>query len=85
MTETNLYRLYYNQRITEVVASSFEMAFATEKSWYSKETILFVENVNTSEIRKFIAQILRQKSKIKIKNVLTNENQNCKMKSENEN
>ena len=51
MTETNLYRIYYNQRTTEVVASSFEMAFASEKSW---ETILFVENVNTSEIRKFI-------------------------------
>ena len=85
MTETNLYRIYYNQRTTEVVASSFEMAFASEKSWYSKETILFVENVNTSEIRKFIVQILRQKSKIKIKNVLTNENQNCKMKLENEN
>lgn len=46
----DLYRLYYNQRTTEVVASSFEMAFASEKSWYSKETILFVENVN----RKFI-------------------------------
>ena len=85
MTETNLYRIYYNQRTTEVVASSFEMAFASEKSWYSKETILFVENVNTSEIRKFIVQILRQKSKIKFKNVLTNENQNCKMKLENEN
>ena len=85
MTEMNLYRIYYNQRTTEVVASSFEMAFASEKSWYSKETILFVENVNTREIRKFIVQILRQKSKIKIKNVLTNENQNCKMKSENEN
>ena len=85
MTETNLYRIYYNQRTTEVVASSFEMAFASEKSWYSKETILFVENVNTREIRKFIVQILRQKSKIKIKNVLTNESQNCKMKSENEN
>ena len=85
MTETNLYRIYYNQRTTEVVASSFEMAFASEKSWYSKETILFVENVNTREIRKFIVQILRQKSKIKIKNVLTNENQNCKMKLENEN
>ena len=54
MTETNLYRICYNQRTTEVVASSFEMAFASEKSWYSKETILFVENVNTSEIRKFI-------------------------------
>ena len=54
ITETNLYRLYYNQRTTEVVASSFEMAFASEKSWYSKETILFVENVITSEIRKFI-------------------------------
>ena len=74
MTEMNLYRIYYNQRTTEVVASSFEMAFASEKGWYSKETILFVENVNTSEIRKFIVQILRQKSKIKIKNVLTNEN-----------
>ena len=85
MTETNLYRIYYNQRTTEVVASSFEMAFASEKSWYSKETILFVENVNTSEIRKFIVQILRQKSKIKFKIILTNENQNCKMKSENEN
>lgn len=55
MAELNLYRLYYNQRITEVVSSSFEMAFATEKSWYSKGVILFVENVNTSEIRKFIA------------------------------
>lgn len=54
MTEMNLYRIYYNQRTTEVVASSFEMAFASEKGWYSKETILFVENVNTSEIRKFI-------------------------------
>ena len=85
MTETNLYRIYYNQRTTEVVASSFEMAFASEKSWYSKATILFVENVNTSEIRRFIVQILRQKSKIKFKIILTNENQNCKMKSENEN
>lgn len=54
MTETNLYRIYYNQRTTEVVASSFEMVFASEKSWYSKATILFVENVNTSEIRRFI-------------------------------
>ena len=54
MAELNLYRLYYNQRITEVVSSSFEMAFATEKSWYSKGAILFIENVNTSEIRKFI-------------------------------
>ena len=54
MTETNLYRIYYNQRTTEVVASSFEMAFASEKSWYSKGTVLFVENVNTSEIKKFI-------------------------------
>lgn len=54
MTETNLYRIYYNQRTTEVVASSFEMAFASEKSWYSKGIVLFVENVNTSEIRKFI-------------------------------
>ena len=25
MTEMNLYRIYYNQRTTEVVASSFEM------------------------------------------------------------
>ena len=54
MAELNLYRLYYNQRITEVVSSSFEMAFTTEKSWYSKGAILFIENVNTSEIRKFI-------------------------------
>lgn len=54
MTEMNLYRIYYNQRTTEVVASSFEIAFASEKNWYSKGTILFVENVNTSEIRRFI-------------------------------
>ena len=55
MAELNLYRIYYNQRTTEVVASSFEMAFASEKSWYSKGTVLFVENVNTSEIKKFMA------------------------------
>ena len=54
MTEMNLYRIYYNQRTTEVVASSFEMAFASEKSWYSKGTVLFVEDVNTSEIKKFM-------------------------------
>ena len=59
MVELNLYRLYYNQRTTEVVASSFEMAFASEKSWYSKGTVLFVENVNTSEIKKFMVQKIK--------------------------
>ena len=62
MTETNLYRIYYNQRMTEVVASSFEMAFASEKSWYSKGTVLFVENVNTSEIKKFMVQKIKNEN-----------------------
>ena len=62
MTEMNLYRIYYNQRTTEVVASSFEMAFASEKSWYSKGTVLFVENVNTSEIKKFMVQKIKNEN-----------------------
>ena len=62
MTEMNLYRIYYNQRTTEVVASSFEMAFASEKSWYSKGTVLFVEDVNTSEIKKFMVQKIKNEN-----------------------
>ena len=62
MTETNLYKIYYNQRTTEVVASSFEMAFASEKGWYSKGIVLFVENVNTSEIKKFMVQKIKNEN-----------------------
>ena len=50
------YNLYYNQKVTLVVAQSFDAVYLSQKSWHTKGTVLFVEDTDTGELRKFVVE-----------------------------
>lgn len=50
------YNLYYNQKVTLILAESFFAVYLSQKSWYNKGTILFIEDTNTGELRKFVVE-----------------------------
>lgn len=50
------YNLYYNQKVTLVTAQSFDVVYLSQKSWYTKGTVLFVEDTDTGELRKFVVE-----------------------------
>lgn len=50
------YNLYYNQKVTLIPAASFFAVYWSQKSWYSKETVLFIEDIETGELRKFVVE-----------------------------
>lgn len=52
----NTYYLYYNQDRTIVSADSFDMVYLGFKYQYKLGTILFIENIKTKEIKKYIVE-----------------------------
>ena len=50
------YNLYYNQKVALVTAQSFNIAYLSQKSWYTKGTVLFIEDVETGDLRKFVVE-----------------------------
>ena len=50
------YNLYYNQKVVLVTTQSFYMVYLSQKSWYNKGTVLFIEDINTGELRKFVVE-----------------------------
>ena len=50
------YNLYYNQKVTLVMAQSFDIVYLSQKSWYTKGAVLFVEDTDTGELRKFVVE-----------------------------
>lgn len=50
------YNLYYNQKVTLIPAESFFAVYWCQKSWYSKGTVLFIEDTDTGELRKFVVE-----------------------------
>lgn len=49
-----IFIVYYNQKETTIKATCFAAAFASEKTWYTKGTVLFIEKEDTGIIKKFI-------------------------------
>lgn len=52
----NTYYLYYNQQRKIVSAKSFDMVYLGWKYWLMPGTILFIEDVKTKEIKKYIVE-----------------------------
>ena len=50
------YNLYYNQKVTLIPAESFFAVYLSQKSWYIKGTVLFIEDTDTGELRKFVVE-----------------------------
>ena len=50
------YNLYYNQKVTLIPAESFFAVYWSQKSWYTKGTVLFIEDVKTGDLRKFVVE-----------------------------
>lgn len=50
------YNLYYNQKVTLIPAESFFAVYWSQKSWYNKGTVLFIEDTDTGELRKFVVE-----------------------------
>lgn len=54
MSKEKIFNIYHNQKSTTIKATCFAAAFASQKSWYSKGTVLFIEKEDTGIIKKFI-------------------------------
>lgn len=52
----NTYYLYYNQHRKIISAASFNMVYIGNKHWFTPGTILFIEDVETNEVRKYIVE-----------------------------
>lgn len=52
----NTYYFYYNQHRKIMSATSFDMVYLGNKHWFTTGTILFIEDVKTKEIRKYIVE-----------------------------
>lgn len=52
----NTYYLYYNQHRKIISAASFDMVYIGNKHWFMPGTILFIEDVETNEVRKYIVE-----------------------------
>lgn len=48
------YNLYCNQKVILVTGQSFDIVYLSQKSWYTKGTVLFIEDIDTGELKKFI-------------------------------
>lgn len=48
------YNLYYNQKVKTFQASSFDILYMAEKCYFVPGTILFVEDAETGELRKYV-------------------------------
>lgn len=55
----NTYYLYYNQHRNIVSAKSFDMVCLGWKHWLMPGTILFIEDVKTKEIKKYIVEQMK--------------------------
>ena len=56
------YNLYYNQKVKLIPAESFFAVYWSQKSWYTKGTVLFIEDAETGDLRKFVVeQVLTSK------------------------
>lgn len=54
MSKEKIFNIYHNQKSTTIKATCFAAAFASEKTWYTKGTVLFIEKEDTGIIKKFI-------------------------------
>lgn len=50
------YNLYYNQKVRTMQAQSFFAVYWSEKVWHTKGTVLFIEDVETGDLRKFVVE-----------------------------
>ena len=60
------YNLYYNQKVTLIPAESFFAVYWSQKSWYTKGTVLFIEDVETGDLRKFVVEFETELWKSKV-------------------
>ena len=76
--DENIYFDYIGEIVCFIKHGGAYDGIFVKPEYIKVESVFKLDKVN-------IEEFLKWKSKIKIKNVLTNENWNCKMKSENEN
>ena len=76
--DENIYFDYIGEIVCFIKHGGVYDGIFVKPEYIKVESVFKLDKVN-------IEEFLKWKSKIKIKNVLTNESQNCKMKSENEN
>ena len=52
----NTYYFYYNQHRKIMSATSFDMVYLGKKHWFTPGKILFIEDIKTKKIRKYIVE-----------------------------